>query len=276
MFISFLKQSNYRGILDTLGIVNNAVYTFSPLIRLTGTYKGNKLLLKRISDNTTDYIHTSDYDSLGAINSTEIATWSQNGDVIVDEVYSEVQGAKAYQTVDGNKPKIVESGVFLSNGLKFDGSNDIMAVDDYSAIQITNPPFSIYKNIYPTISNYGYVLSKNTNSFDNLQFGIRVYNSYINLYMQGNMTEYNTVQFINNANNKYIVNWQDKNTDGVKGKIAENTNNGTANITLTNRPNLSIGARSEGVFYYKGYIKTILIFNSDEYANYTNFVNSGI
>jgi surface protein len=270
--------AEFSGILDILDNKENCVYDFVPYKRITNTYVGNKLYIERLSDNTKDYIHTSDFDSNGDINSSEITTWANGGDVVLLNNYSELQGVNGitYQSNNTKAPKIVVSGVWQSNGPKFDGVNDIMSIDDYSSIQFTTHPITLYTNYYPIITGFGYAICKNLNNFETIQFATRFHDNLIDTYLEGNTTAYNEVDFTNNAQNNYICSWKGTGSNEIVGKTAIDEGFGTANITLTNRPNFTIGARSEGIYFYEGHIKSILIFKSDEYSNYTNFVNAGI
>jgi hypothetical protein len=261
-------MGGYKGILDTLNIVNNCKYDFLPYKRLTNTYEGNKLYIKRTTDSATDYIHTSDYDSNGNINSSEIAAWANGGDVLLHDCYSETaSGEKAYQADVNKAPKIVVSGVWQENGVKFDGSNDYMLVDDYSDIQIINPPLTIYINYKVLILHIGYVLTKNLSTVSDIQFSNLSNNANMQFLMNGFNIYTSTNQNIN-SQNKHIVNWQGKGTNQVKSNIGYASDSATANITLTNRQFFVIGNRAGGSVYFNGHIKSILIFNSNEYSNY--------
>lgn len=283
MFTTFNYSSvqTYTGILDTLNNVSDCQYTFSPYKRLTGSYSGDMIDIKRTSDNATDTITTSDYDSSGDINSSEIQTWSQGGDVLVTRVYSEVNSSSAYQTTDdANKPKIVEGGSFLSDGLKFDGTNDCLEIIDYAEIQITEPPLTTYTN--NTVSNQiTYVFCKNNDTFTNITFAYLVSNAGGGSLRQ--IIDSNTITEISSSGTtKSICTWRDKNASGALQKVDSTEDTGTQADSLTNYPNINIGCRSDAVDnstkagFYLGNIKTILIFNSDEYANYAALVAAGI
>lgn len=278
MFTVFNYSSGqtYTGILDTLNNVSDCKFDFSPYKRLTGTYTGNKIYIERLSDNAKDTITTSDYDSNGDINSSEITTWAGGGDVVLLDCYSETQsGKKAYQTDNTKAPKIVVGGVWQSDGSMFDG-NDYMVIDKYSALNITNYPITIYVNRLSTTSD-GYLFFVNDEAFTPNQFGVRNTNGTNHrFYLGGNEVINTTVS----TTDKIINTWSGEGANEVLHEDSSDTANGTKSGSLPEYPNVTIGARHNTGITYSHYlnanIKSILIFNTNEYSNYAALVSAGI
>lgn len=274
--------NSFSGLFDELGIASNCVYDFSPYKRLTKNYKGNKLYLQRTTDFEKEYIHTSDYDKNGDINSSEIVSWASGGDVLIEEVYSECAvGKKAYQTSLGYKPKLVMSGVFHGNGVLFDGSDDVLSIDDYSALNIINPNITYYSNaIYNTGCN-GYLFSKNYNTSSASTYSHNPETSGYDRFRFYNASYDLTIHA--DSATKYMMYWNSLSANGLHMlNNFSDTFDTTRNTNSTNYTNVNVGARSNSVdnstktYFFKGHVKTILLFNTDEHTNYNNFVNGGI
>jgi len=271
-------MGGYKGILDILKNVNNCKYDFSPYKRLTNTYKGNKLYIKRTSDSASNYIHTSDYDRNGNINSSEIAAWANGGDVLLHDCYSETSGEKAYQSDVNKAPKIVVSGVFQNDGVKFNGVNNYMKVIDYAAIQIINPSLSVYLNFYPKNISNRFIFAKNEIS-NPVQYGVWGHaTADTSAYLDGSSKA--SLPALQIKQYKLIYEWKNTLSGGLRIKDNYNNINSTSlNTILTNKNKICIGGwftnnspETVGLLF-NGNIKTLLIFNSNEYDNYNNLSN---
>lgn len=258
----------FNGILDEIGNAGNAKYIFSPYKRLISSFEGNLVKVQRSSDYTSKWFG---YDGNGDLKTSELLTWVGVGnDGLVEEVANQANtDYNAIQSTLSYKPKIVSAGNLESNGILFDGSNDYMNVTKYSDINITNVPISIFVKNYNLSDNLGYILAMNGDvSIAKVQYG--VYNDSTLTYVRFensptgfdkfNNSEINSI-YVNNSANRLMKN--------------ESYNASFANYNpLPELPYFNIGARTNidntvHSLHYDAHIKTIIIFNSDEYNNYT-------
>ncbi|MDD5589473.1 MAG: arabinofuranosidase catalytic domain-containing protein [Candidatus Nanoarchaeia archaeon] len=177
----------------------------------------------------------------------------------------------AIQLTADNMPIIYEGGNFLSDGFKFVATNPSnpskMDILDYAGIDIRDPSLSMYINYTPD-SSTGYIIGKFINAVDKMQYGVTVEN--VTLYAFLLDWTNRTLTNENAKTNKYLLNWVDKNANGLK--YINQVGNGatTLNASLPNGGNLTFGyCVGDPTFIYNGSIKTIAIFNSNQYDNYT-------
>lgn len=256
MFISY-SSANNRGILDDLGNVNNAVFIFSPYKRLTKSYIGESIKVQRTSDNEKKWFG---FDSSGNLKVQEILNWVGSNDGLVEEVSNQVDtNYNAIQTDITKMPKIVSSGVLESDGLLFDGVNDYMSVANNSDMNILTPKLSIFADVYTDLaSQYGFIISR----YDSYEY--LIYDNTITFRMlNAEKMNFSTLQ---SQHNKFIVTWDSKATNGLYGKFQTTEKTATFSSDLL-ESTTNIGGRTSS-FFYTGNIKTIIVFNSNEYNNY--------
>lgn len=259
-------------ILDELGNVNNCVLGVS-LYKLTNRYKSYCLRVRRSSDD--DELDIGFLNGFIDINLLESFCSGTNGFTSIWYNQSQSIGVQnALQTTNGSQPQIVSSGSLLTNGLKFDGTDDYFDITDYAAIQILDPELSIYSNVYQSPLTTGYVYCKNYDSAENSTHRRYTYSG--DNFALG---AYTFSKSLNSGTNKSLAIWRDKE---IGGRIIINNageDSKTADTTLTNYQFVTIGARSNDASgtrstFISGNIKTLLLFNSNEYNNYTQLANN--
>lgn len=266
------KINTFQGVLDGN---TNCVYTFCPFTRLKSSYTDE---LIQVQDTTTDETRYFGYDVDGNLETSEILSWLNGNDGAVIWVANQVKTANpTYQSTVGYAPKIAISGAIQTDGLKFDGTDDFMKADDYSEIQITSRPMSIYFD-YTRGSLNSYILSKNLDSAGNMQYGIYDANDgNFQFFLEGE----NRVITAYSSTNKVMCLYHSE-FDYPNIVTSSNANIATSTFTssLTNRSQFRIGCRDNtgdtNSHFNNGYIKTVLIFNN-AYRNYYYYLsNSGI
>jgi hypothetical protein len=269
MYKNIYVRRSFEGALDTLGNVENAVYTFSPYKRLTKRYRGELVKVQRTGDFASKWFG---YDRYGDVEKGEILSWVGAGnDGLVEEVTNPYDNNyNTIQTTISYKPKIVVSGVFQENGLLFDGVNDTMNASEYSAMNITSPPVSIYADcVYSNKSQTP--LMKGTDIITACQFGIYYYSipERTHFAMDGDFKKFDNGVVSGNFKTLY-----GHNNNIVKGY----NNNGYYEIakiksSYTSYNNLTIGGN--GSYYFSGNIRVGIAFNSDEInlSNYNTLKN---
>jgi hypothetical protein len=269
---SYKYSGEFNGLLDELGIAENAVFIFSPYKRIVKSYTGNAVQIRRTSDYT---YRDFGFDHNGDLKINEMLAWVGTGnDGLARIVYNQANpNYNAEQLTTSNEPKIISNGVFLSDGLLFDDSNDYMEVSNYSEMEIATQPLSIYSTQKVTAGTFGVVFSKSDNAF-NVCFGNYVNtNTSVGMYLNNgfygpiSITQQDNVMNVY-ANNEVInKSGTDYKTTGYSSDV-----NSCDRIIVAGR--VYSGGPVSNLF--GGNIKTIIIFNSNEYNNYENLVTGGI
>lgn len=266
---------SYKGPLDEMKNTENCVFTFSPYKRLTGEYKDELTRVYRIDSSDAKYFGAN---RNGEIEQSEIMSWLNGSIGIVDWICNERKTNNPSTQSNLNYcPQISNGSNFHNNGLKFDGNNDYMSVDDYLEIQLQNNPLSYYCNYYNNSSYSGYLFIKSeTDNAFTIQYCLQTITTSCRVFVNGDMGRIITTSDHNQiGSNKTMVCWQGIGANEFKIKSSVNTGQNIVNGTLTNKPNFNIGGYSTSNFADAN-IKSLLIFKSDEYSNYNNFANAEI
>lgn len=237
---------------------NNLVLDFS-YYRLLSSYKGACVRVRRSSDNAEqDFGFVSDY-----IDVYGILAFCDGGSGYVKTWYNQYGlGNNAIQNTNANQPRIVNAGVFDSEGLFFSGSHGLR-VNNYSGIDFTTNLFSILVKAKMTNdATIGFPIAKNVDSSANTQYALLSNAKSLTLRIEG-------------AVDRIATTWQV--SDGlslVQARTNTNLhlsiNNGASNVAsysgaLTSRPYLIVGARDNvGASLgggFAGYIRTLVILN---------------
>jgi hypothetical protein len=261
-------------ILDRLGIVDSCVLGFAEK-RLTNRYKGFHQRIMRESDSAVlDVGFVGENVDTSAVAAFCTGTTGRRQVLYNQSIFPGVQNAIQN---DWNKmPIVFESGSYNSDGTRFVvASTSKMVVTNYAEIDIDEPILSIYCNYLPDNAD-GVMLAK-TKLPDVQQFTLESSDSggVISCWMF-DWTNRRIAQ--NNIGiNKYLVAWQNKAANGLKyiNQIGPGTS--TLNETLIKGGDLVLGMSViDPTFIYNGKIKSVIIFNSDQYNNYTNLVAAGL
>lgn len=264
----------FRGALDQLGLNNKAVFIYSPYQNVLSSYSGNAIKIQRTSDYTSQWFK---YNTDGSLDITGITTFCGAGDGLVEEIVNLANPSyNISQSTLGFKPKIVISGVFQNRGVKFDALDDYLGVTKYSAINFTTFPLTVFVQAYTPSTNNGYYFVINTDSGTAAQYSLYNFSGTVNWKL--NTTAVQTTYQQATAEN-YISVYRSGGTSAQAITTNASSITGTYSAALTEYGFFNIGARSSAVdnsthsVFYDGYIKTIIIFNSNEYANYSRLVN---
>jgi len=247
--------------LDYIKDAYKSCVLFFSYFQISGKYRGKCCRIIRGSDYTAkDIYFVAGYIDYKAVESFCSGT---TGKVIIIYNQSKVSGAQnAIQTTYNNMPIIYESGAFLSDGFKFVAAdNRYMSVVDYAGIQLIEPPITIYMNFYH--GDNGYVFAKRDGAirqYGEASFGLENYSYWYD--------STNRILARNSNPEKFMSCWQNKTANGfIQKNSGLITNITTISDTLTNVSVFTLGAG--GGLYFGGNIKTLAIFNSDQYNNYT-------
>lgn len=265
----------YSGILDDLGIVSNCIMGFS-FNRLTKNFNDDVVYVRRSADNQKEWFG---FDSDGVLETANILSFVGVGnDGYIERYNNQLKVTnQAYQTNVNYQPKIVNAGVFCSDGILFDGVNDYLIVDKYNEINITSPILNCYFNRKNQVGNT-FLFSLNLDAV-NMQYGIRCNGGDIFFHIQSG----GRISKLPAIGNQIMGNWFGLNANELMLKDTNSENFATYSFApSTERPHFRIGCKTNSVdgltndYFYDGNLKTLLIFNNDQSSNFDNFVSYGL
>ena len=262
-----VTSSNQKYGLDFIsGAVDSCVAFFS-LYRSTKYFKGQCVEVMRGSDYATAWFGYKG--SLGYIDYIAIAlfcagTTGKVREWVNGSVLAGVQNA--IQPNYAKMPIIYESGAFNVDGLRFVSANSVkLAITDYAAVKIATSPYSIYQNFYTPSAHVGFIFVRNgryDTRIDNLSYISRVKTTILSSFAPSYPS---TIKSVNN--------WQGTEANQVKSNV-----NGTiitstcSEVVETDSVDFTVGARAVS-YYFTGNIKSIIIWNSNQYDNYTQLAS---
>jgi hypothetical protein len=224
-------------------------------------YTGYAIRLRRGIDNEEmdipfygNYIHTQ---------LARAFCGSSNG--YVSKIYNQSPGGNdATQVSLSTQPKLVSAGSINTQGILFNGTSSSMSVTVYSGINILNNPMTIYASVSPLSSTTGFACALNTSAYTNTQYGMRISNNYVYGYIR-NTTK---IQGSINISDRFMFNW--KGDGSVVFKTDTESLSGTCDPIPTPANYFNIGCWLDPTpkNFYNGYIKSLMIFNTDETNNY--------
>lgn len=260
----------YVGILDRLGIVNNAIAAFS-LFLLTGLYNGNCISVRRSIDND---ILDIGFTNAGFINVDALENFCGIGNGFVTTKYNQsiLTGVQnAIQLNPAIQPQIVNAGNFIANGIQYNGSSTYLNIPDYLLLNIQNPAFSIYVNYIKRLTHIGMLFSKNLNVFNATQYALyTAATGNCNFVLEG-IPRVVQADGAGGTVNKVMATWAGVGANQTHINVNAIENNSTYNVTpLTYRSKNTIGADEDGGYndFFDGEMTTLIIFNNSQRDNF--------
>jgi hypothetical protein len=172
------------------------------------TTQNKCMRVRRDSDNAEQDIN---YVS-GYIDITYLTTFVGAGDGFVVTLYDCNGLHNITQSTNANQPKIVEAGVFLTNGIKFETTNQTCVICSYFAnMYPLTPPFSVYSKVWNyAMDNQSRVLFQDWNTSP--KWGSRINTGGYQYQLTSSAWIYG--QHIVVGNNECMFNWVDQNENG--------------------------------------------------------------
>lgn len=264
---------SFVGGLDKLKIAEKAKFIFSPYKKLVTDFDGYSVEVRRDSDNQ---LKDFGFDGLGNLKEQSIVDWVGTGNNgYVRTVYNQKNKDNAIQITNSGQPLIVESGVFIQNGLKFDGINDFMRVNKYSDINILDHPLTIFAQGTMLAADTGYFIGINTDS-SNTQYSVWTTTVPQNLNFKLSPAINTVASYTVDEEENILCLYKDGNINAQLTKTNSQENAGNYSAILDSYNFVNIGCRSTAnddsshAYYINACIKKIIIFDSDEYDNYDN------
>jgi len=250
----------FVGLLDTYSGAS-AAYS---LRRLSSTYTGNLIRVRRSSDNTEQDIG---YNSSNVLDETALTSFVGAGNGFVTTWYDQSGNANnAVQTTAANQPQIVTSGVV--NNIN---SKPSMSLDG------TNDQFTLTSIINVSSSNYNSFVGKRDASSRRL-FGLSsdagagqylwaLYNDN-NYYLQAKSTQYQASLSTDSTTSQLLL-------TGLNdaGTMSMFKNGNTISSSATNF-SITMKANTIGVYSFTGnncygHLQEIIFYNSSQSSNRT-------
>jgi hypothetical protein len=248
--------------LDYIPGAYESCVAFFSYYQPSAKYKDELCRIKRLDTGTEKDIGPVN----GYIEDSAVSTFCAGTTGLVTTIYNSSNAAgkqDAIQTTPANMPIIYESGSFLQDGFKFVAANSkYMSIVDYASLNITEPILSIYTNHRSDLDT-GYIYIRGNNN----QYGIRAYYSCI----QNKIVSYlNDVAISTNTTeiSKSIFIWKDKNVNGRINKTASEELLNQYALSLNNDTSFNTIGSKNTIGFLTGNIKTLAIFNSNQYDNY--------
>ena len=246
----------FVGLLD---LYPSASVAYS-LRKLSGTYTGNAIRVRRASDNTEQNIG---FDALGNLDTTALTTFCSGTNGFVTTWYDQSGNSRdATQTTAANQPQIVSSGsVIMTNtkpSFQFDGTNDTLlfgndgiAPTDLSVFVVRG--ITSYPSTNRTLFQYKTLgLTYNSNGGSGYGNGAHIFRSGTTVKSDNYPTLNNqALDFIYNLNNL------ERNT------FSATLSNGAVYTTSTNR----IGGFNATLQLFLGHIQEIAIYELNQNSN---------
>lgn len=150
---------------------------------------------------------------------------------------------------------------------RLDGADDYGGFADTASLDITTAPLAIGVTIKPNVF-FRYVFAKNLDSSANNQYGLFVSSStQMWFYLEGNQITINGIDLTKYAN--IVCCWDGADIFVYQDGVQVFTQ-AFAQATLTSRPNVQIGARSNSIdgtsksLFYNGDIATVTIYTGSD------------
>ena len=261
--------TSFTGLLDTY---SGAAAAYS-LRRLSSTYEGSAIEVRRDSDNATQ--------DIGFVNNeldvTTLDTFCSGTNGFVTTWYDQSgNGNDATQTTASNQPKIYDSvsGVIEENGkaaIQFDGSDDkfdsvsfLNGLDNASIINVSSPiANNIFSNVYSGFDSFSLF-----NILFRYQDDSKIFIGLSGLSANGN---YSTSTSYAARQNLIFVNFDNSLTSGNQVDVYLNSSDANASGsndvgTLKSPTNGHIGSRS-GSNNFNGNMQEIIFYASEQSTN---------
>jgi len=260
----------FTGLLDTY---SGAAVAYSAARRLSSTYTGNLIRVRRSSDNTEQDIG---YDGSNVLDESALTTFVGANNGFVVKFYDQSgNGYNLEQTTAANQPKIVSSGTVnklnSKPSLNFDGSNDGLAVTDNTILHASALTSCFYVTYLNSSGSNNAIASKSYNSDGGYFFGgyasfDQIQEWLDNVFYGPHFSGIQNTQLL-------FTNINKTGSSGIKiykNSTTSVSNTATTDLTGTNSYYFTVGKDANAAIYLTGEIQEIVIYSSDQTTDRTN------
>lgn len=244
---------SFTGLLDTY---SGAAVAYSAARRLSSTYTGSLIRVRRSSDNTEQDIG---YDSNNVLDESALTTFVGANDGFVTTWYDQSGNAtNATQTTAANQPKIVASGtvekINSKPALNFDGTNDSFAITQFT-VGTNHASYLVGKR---TASSKGLFSFANTSAGFEYLNALFTDNKYYFFYSTSNFLTSTTTY--TTANQQIISGYK-----GTNKEIYENNTLITSSdVGFSSAMRVNSIANYQGSTFVTGHLQETIIWLSDK------------
>jgi len=258
-----VSAPSFTGLLDTY---SGAAAAYSAARRLSSTYTGSLIRVRRSSDNTEQDIG---YTTGNLLDESALTTFVGANNGFVTKWYDQSgNGRDASNTTAIRQPKIVNSGSILLKNGKPNINFTSQTLNIGTSLNVVSPSFmSFLGNSSSTGSGSAAFVHYQSNPGDNpeLRFGL---GDSVSSYWNGGYVSYNnTTNFITNKIFNMVI------QSGITVNIYDNntlTSTGTrTGIWNTGVYNFSLGGYHTLGLYRDGDCQEYILWNSDQSSNRT-------
>lgn len=133
-----------------LNLYSGAAVAFS-LRKLSSTYSGSAIRVRRSSDNTEQNIG---FNGSGDLDTASLSSFVGAGNGFVKTWYDQSgNGRDVTQVNTAYQPQIVSGGTVLTTGIRFDGSNDYLVTSSTFSLVRPATAFGVFSNLSTGASN---------------------------------------------------------------------------------------------------------------------------
>lgn len=266
-------SGGFSGVLDDLDIANNAVFIFSPYKRLVKSYKGYAIQIRRSSDYT---YQDFGFDSNGNLKVNDILDFVGSGDGLVRIVYNQANSNyNIEQLTIANEPKIIDAGIFLSDGLLFDGINDYFVVQHYSSLNVSIATKIMNFKIVSYKASEMVLLSKNW--YSQYKISLLNTNNFRYTITAGAVKDLDSPTMVVGDTLKYATIYDNNINPSMniyKDGILSSSNSDLTAVLNTSSELMYIGIKSTTDLRPSNVnLKSLVIFNNNQLNNLTNLLN---
>ena len=257
----------FTGILDTY---SGAAVAYSAARRLSSTYTGALIRVRRSSDNTEQDIG---YNGSNVLDESALTSFVGAGNGFVVKLYDQSGNVKNMeQSTAANQPKIVNSGtVFKDNSkpaLSFNGTSQYLAVTDNTILHASSLTSCFYTTKIFSGSYNSPIASKNYSADGGYFFGNLGTDNKLQLYIDQGTNLIGTAAIFNLQ--KLLTNFNQTGTNNSKFYV-----NGSldaqwtkSSLSGTNSTYFALGYDPLGL-YLKGNMQEAIIYSTDKTSDKT-------
>ena len=256
---------SFTGLLDTY---SGAAVAYSAARRLSSTYTGALIRVRRSSDNTEQDIG---YDSNNVLDESALTTFVGANNGFVTKWYDQSGNAKNLENSTAlNQPKIVNSGTVLKDNskpaLSFNGTSQYLAVTDNTILHASSLTSCFYTAQILSGNTNPPLASKSYSADGGYFFGQLGADDKLQLYIDQGTNIVGTAAILNSQ--KLFTNFNQTGTNNIKYYIngSLDATSTKSSLSGTNTTYFALGFDPLGV-YLKGNFQEAIIYSTDKTSN---------
>jgi hypothetical protein len=253
-----------------LDIYNGAAVAYSAARRLSSTYSGPLIRVRRSSDNAEANIG---FDGSGNLDEAALTSFVGANNGFVTTWYDQSGNGKNMEnSTASNQPRIVTSGTVLKDNskpaLSFNGTSQYLAVTDNTILHASSLTSCFYTAQIISGNSNPPLASKSYNGDGGYFFGQLGTDNKMQLYIDQGLNIVGTAAMLNSQ--KLFTNFNQTGTNNIKYYIngSLDATSTKASLSGTNSTYFALGF-DPGGFYLKGNFQETIIYSTDKTSDKT-------